>query len=87
MVSSVYDLDNIWTLDKRYMRVLPPAPPCCSNVTLIGFQSVHFLSDIRHYNPRKILPDTEGQKAVETRKPVSGSAMLSENDLDQKGEM
>ena len=52
-ISSVYNLENIWTCDKRYMRVLSPDPPHCLNVTLIGFQSVHFPSHIRHYTQER----------------------------------
>ena len=46
-ISDVYEFDNR-TLDKKCLRVLLP-PPCYSNVTLIGFQSVHFPSDVRLY--------------------------------------
>ena len=42
-ISDVYDFDNR-TLDKKYLTVFPPSPPCYSNVTLMGFQS-----NVRHY--------------------------------------
>ena len=48
MISNVYDLDNIWTSDKKCLKILYPTPPCYSNVTLIGFQSVHFPYDVRY---------------------------------------
>ena len=43
MIPNVYELNNLWTLGKKCLRILPPTPPFYSNVTLIGFQSVHFL--------------------------------------------
>ena len=63
MTSRVYDLDNVWTLNKKCLRVPPPAPPCYLNVTLLGFQSETLLE--------MVFPDTEGQKATETRKSDS----------------
>ena len=27
MISNVYDVDNIWTLDKTYLGILLPTPP------------------------------------------------------------
>ena len=70
MTSSIYDLNNTWTLDKKCQRVLPPIPPFYLNVILIGFQSVHFpFHETLH--PENVLPDIEAQKATDTRKPVS----------------
>ena len=52
IVSSVCDLDNR-TLDKKCLRVLPPTSSCYSNVISIGFQSVYFPSDVRHYTQER----------------------------------
>ena len=49
MISSVYDLDNIWTSVKKCLRPLLPTHPCYWNVTLTGFQFVHFPSNMGHY--------------------------------------
>lgn len=47
MISNDYDLDNIWILDKKYLRVLSSTLPCYLSMTFVGFQSV-FLSNVRH---------------------------------------
>lgn len=49
MIPNVYDLDDIWTLDKKCLRDFPPTLPCYLNVTSIGFQYVHFPSTVGHY--------------------------------------
>ena len=51
MLSNVSD--NTWTLDKKCLRVLPPNPPYSLNVTLIGFQSVYFPSNMRPYTQER----------------------------------
>ena len=33
MISNVYDVDNMWTLDKTYLGILLPTPPYYS----VGF--------------------------------------------------
>ena len=53
MNSNIYDLHNIWTVDKKCWIFLSPATPCYLNVTLLGFQSVQFPSDMRHYTQEK----------------------------------
>ena len=41
MISNTYDLDKIWTLDEKFLRI-PPTSPCYMKVTSTGVQSVHF---------------------------------------------
>ena len=35
MIFSVYGLDKMWALDKKYLKFLLPNPPCYLNMTLI----------------------------------------------------
>ena len=63
IVCNVYVLNNIRTLDKNCLRVLPPTPPCYLNVMLIGVQSVYFPSDMRHYT--QVFPGIEGQNLLQ----------------------
>ena len=73
MTSSVYDLDNIWASDKKCLRVLPLTPHY-SDVTPIGFQSVHFPSNVRptltvHLQEERHFLAQMGKKATEIGKP------------------
>ena len=68
MISSAYALANIWTLDKKCLRVLPPTPPCYLNVTLTGFQSVHFPSNVRHYTQERSFLTLRDKKSVNLEK-------------------
>lgn len=86
MVCSVYALCNIWTLDKRSLRVLLPTPAYCLNMTSVRFQSVHILTDVRKYTQERSFL-TLRDKTAETRKADFWSVMLSEKNLDQKGKM
>lgn len=82
MTSTIYDIDNIWTIHKKYLRVLPSILSCNSNVTSVSFPSAYFPSSLT-LHPGKVLPHMEGQIATENRNFDSRSAMLSEKDLDQ----
>ena len=87
VIYNVYDLDNIWTSDKSYLRVLPPIPLCYSNVTSVGFQSVYSLSDTKCYTQERPFLVLRDKKTTATKKPHSLSVMLLEKDLGQKGKM
>ena len=90
-VSSLDDHQCLWSLQHMNFRLKvtessPSYPPCYSYVTSIGCQSAFSLQHETLY-PGKVLPGTEGQKATETLETDSWSVVLSEKDLDQKGEM
>ena len=68
MISSAHDIDNIWTLGKKYMEVLPPTLPCNSYVNFMYFQSVYFPSNVRHYTQERSFLTTEGKQAPESKK-------------------
>lgn len=84
MIFSVYGLDKMWALDKKYLKFLLPNPPCYLNMTLI-VSSLYTFSSMWDIIPRSDLSDTEVQKAPETQKPDPWSVLLSEKDFDQKG--
>ena len=42
-----------WALDKKCLRFLPLTPACYSNVTSIGFLTVHFHSNMRYYTQER----------------------------------
>ena len=71
MIYNVYDLDNTWTSDKSYLRVLLPIPPCYSNVTSVGFQSVYSLSDVRCYTQERPFLVLRDRKTLQLKKPHS----------------
>ena len=50
---------------RRELIVLSPDPPHCLNVTLIGFQSVHFPSHIRHYTQERYFLILRDKKLLE----------------------
>lgn len=84
MIFSVYGLDKMWALDKKYLKFLLPNPPCYLNMTLI-VSSLYTFSSMWDIIRRSDLSDTEVQKAPETQKPNPWSVLLSEKDFDQKG--
>ena len=86
MISNVYDLDNIWTLDKKWVRVLPPTPPCYLNVTLKKFQWCT-LPSMWDNTPRKAPSWHWETKSPWNWKNLSRSEMLSETDIDNKGKI
>ena len=51
---NIKDLGNIWTSDKKCLRVLPPTPRFL-NMTSTDLQSVHLLPDVGHYTEEKPL--------------------------------
>ena len=71
MIYNVYDLDNIWTSDKSYLRVLPLIPLCYSNVTSVGFQSVYSLSDVRCYTQERPFLVLRDKIPLQLKKPHS----------------
>ena len=54
IISSVYDLDNISTWDKKMPESSTSYPFVLLKLTLIGFQRVHFPSDVRHYSQKEL---------------------------------
>ena len=86
MIANTYDLDKIWILDKKCLRVVLTTFPCYSNVASNSFWSVHFPSNMGH-DTQKGPSWNQGTKVTELRKPDTWSVMVSEKDLDQKREM
>ena len=86
MIPNVCDLDNIWTLDKKCLRV-PPLPSLLFRCYLNRFPICALSLWYGTLQPGKVLPGIKDQKAVEIWKPNYWSVILSEKDLDQKGKV
>ena len=83
LISSVYDLDNMWNLDKKFLRVHSPISLCYSNVTSLTFPSLTF--PLTWENALKTHPPWYwGTKTHETGKLDSWSMIPLEKDFNQK---
>ena len=64
MISSVYDLEDIWTLDR-----MPESPPSYPSLWLEcglnSVQSVHLPSKVRHYTQERFFPALRVKKVLE----------------------
>ena len=74
---NVYNLDNKWTLEIKYLRVFSPTLPCYFNVAPVGFQPVHFPYNIECYTEESFLVTLMDTKAIEIRKPVATANLSS----------
>ena len=83
MISSVYGLDKIQTLDGKCLIVIPPTFLCPSNVVSM-ISNLHFPSDMGHSHQESssLAPRT---KTSRSGKPDSWTSMLSKEDGDQRG--
>ena len=86
MISNVYDLDNILTLDKKVPDSTPSFPYLWLELEINRFPICTF-PPTWDITPKKTLPDIEGQKDTKTRKSDLQSEMFSKKDTEQKGEM
>ena len=74
---NVYNLDNKWTLEIKYLRVFSPTLPCYFNVAPVGFQPVYFPYNIECYTEESFLVTLMDTKAIEIRKPVATANLSS----------
>ena len=74
---NVYNLDNKWTLEIKYLRVFSPTVPCYFNVAPVGLQPVHFPYNIEYYTEESFLVTLMDTKATEIRKPVATANLSS----------
>lgn len=84
MIYNVYDLDNIWYLDKKCLRVFHPIPFYFFNIMLICFQSLHFPSDMRHCTKQRIFLPLRDKNLLKILKTMLSKIFIKKRKHNKK---